>query len=58
MDLKTLDAFDRTVTLPGTGAAVTAYPALVDEGETVGVRTFETPGAQARAMQAGGMRAL
>jgi ATP-dependent helicase HrpA len=48
----------RTVTLPGTGAAVTAYPALVDEGETVGVRTFETAGAQARAMQTGTRRLL
>ncbi|HEX5617280.1 MAG TPA: ATP-dependent RNA helicase HrpA [Solirubrobacteraceae bacterium] len=48
----------RTVTLPGTGAAVTAYPALVDEGETVGVRTFETAGAQARAMQGGTRRLL
>jgi ATP-dependent helicase HrpA len=54
----TMGTLPQTVTLPGTGAAVTAYPALVDEGETVGVRTFETPGAQARAMQGGTRRLL
>jgi ATP-dependent helicase HrpA len=48
----------RTVTLPGTGQAVTAYPALVDEGETVGVRVLETPGAQRAAMAAGTRRLL
>ena len=51
----TLGTLPRTVTLPGTGAAVTAYPALVDEGETVGVRTFETgrPGAGDAGRRAG-----
>ncbi|HET8755476.1 MAG TPA: ATP-dependent RNA helicase HrpA, partial [Solirubrobacteraceae bacterium] len=54
----TLGTLPQTVTLPGTGAAVTAYPALVDEGDAVGVRTFETPGAQARAMRVGTRRLL
>jgi ATP-dependent helicase HrpA len=35
-----------------------AFPALVDEGETVGVRLFETPGEQASAMHAGTRRLL
>jgi ATP-dependent helicase HrpA len=48
----------RRVTLPGAGAAVSAYPALVDEGTTVGVRAFETPGAQWVAMRAGTRRLL
>lgn len=40
------------------GLAVTAYPALVDEGETVGVRVFETEAEQERAMHAGTRRLL
>ena len=48
----------RVVTVPGTGDSVRAYPALVDEGETVGVRPFETPAAQAAAMHAGTRRLL
>ncbi|MBO0767983.1 MAG: ATP-dependent RNA helicase HrpA [Solirubrobacterales bacterium] len=35
-----------------------AYPALVDEGETAGVRVFETEREQARAMRAGTRRLL
>ncbi|HEV7774054.1 MAG TPA: ATP-dependent RNA helicase HrpA [Conexibacter sp.] len=35
-----------------------AFPAVVDEGETVGVRLFETPGEQASAMHAGTRRLL
>jgi ATP-dependent helicase HrpA len=54
----TMGTLPREVTLPGTGQAVTAYPALVDEGETVGVRTFETPAAQRTAMAAGTRRLL
>jgi ATP-dependent helicase HrpA len=54
-DIGTLPA---TVELPGTGGAVRAYPALVDEGETVAVRVFETPAAQATAMHAGTRRLL
>jgi ATP-dependent helicase HrpA len=46
------------VTLPGTGDAVRAFPALVDEGETVGVRAFDAPAQQAAAMWAGTRRLL
>ncbi|MDQ5808205.1 MAG: ATP-dependent RNA helicase HrpA, partial [Actinomycetota bacterium] len=48
----------KVVALPGTGQAVRAYPALVDEGSTVGVRVLETPAAQARAMRLGTRRLL
>ena len=48
----------KTIALPGTGQAVRAYPALVDEGETVGVRILDTPEAQALAMRAGTRRLL
>jgi ATP-dependent helicase HrpA len=54
----TIAELPRTVALPGTGAAVRAFPALVDEGATVGVRTLETPAAQATAMRAGTRRLL
>jgi ATP-dependent helicase HrpA len=40
------------------GSGVRAYPALVDEGETVGVRVLETPEAQAEAMRTGTRRLL
>jgi ATP-dependent helicase HrpA len=48
----------RTVALPGTGQTVRAYPALVDEGATAGVRMLETPEAQAASMAAGTRRLL
>jgi ATP-dependent helicase HrpA len=48
----------REVSLPGTGGAVRGYPALVDEGEAVGVAIMETPAAQARAMRLGTRRLL
>jgi ATP-dependent helicase HrpA len=48
----------REVTLRGTGQAVRAYPALVDEGSSVGVKVLETPGAQAASMWAGTRRLL
>ena len=48
----------REVTLRGTGQAVRAYPALVDEGASVGVKVLETPGAQAASMWAGTRRLL
>ena len=38
----------KAVALPGTGGSVRGYPALVDEGATVGVRVLETPGRPAR----------
>ena len=53
-----LDALPRAVSLPGTGGTVRAFPALVDEGETAGVRVFDTPAAQAAAMGAGTRRLL
>src|SRR3954471_1445114 len=40
------------------GSGVRAYPALVDEGATVGVKVLETPEAQAEAMAAGTRRLL
>ena len=43
--------------LPGTGGSVRGYPALVDEGATVGVRV-ETPAAQRAAMHAGTRKLL
>jgi len=54
----TIGTLPREVALPGTGDAVRAYPALVDEGDAVGVRSFETPAAQAAAMWAGTRRLL
>jgi len=48
----------RTVSLDGTGGAVRGYPALVDEGETAGVRVFESEIAQIAAMVAGTRRLL
>jgi ATP-dependent helicase HrpA len=48
----------RAVALPGTGQAVRAYPALADEGETVGVAVLETPAAQRASMRAGTRRLL
>jgi ATP-dependent helicase HrpA len=54
----TIGTLPRTVTLPGAGEAVRAYPALVDEGDGVGVQALETPEAQAAAMRAGTRRLL
>jgi len=54
----TIGTLPRTVELPGAGGAVQAYPALVDEGETAGVRVLDTPEAQAAAMRAGTRRLL
>jgi ATP-dependent helicase HrpA len=54
----TIGALPRTVALPGTGQAVRGYPALVDEGETVGVRVLESSEAQRTAMLAGTRRLL
>jgi ATP-dependent helicase HrpA len=51
-------ALAEEVTLPGTGGAVRGYPALVDEGETAGVRVLETPAAAAASMRAGTLRLL
>jgi ATP-dependent helicase HrpA len=48
----------KTIALPGTGGAVRAHPALVDEGATVGVAVLDTPAGQAEAMRAGTRRLL
>jgi ATP-dependent helicase HrpA len=48
----------RAVSLPGTGGAVRAYPALVDEGASVGVAVLDTPEAQRASMRAGTRRLL
>jgi ATP-dependent helicase HrpA len=53
----TIGALPKVVALPGTGQAVRGYPALVDEGDSVGVRVLETPEAQREAMH-GGTRKL
>ncbi|MFE0594027.1 ATP-dependent RNA helicase HrpA [Micromonospora echinospora] len=48
----------RTIEQVRAGYRVTAYPALVDEGETVGVRVFDSEAEQAAAMWAGTRRLL
>jgi ATP-dependent helicase HrpA len=48
----------KVVALPGTDAAVRAYPALVDEGRSVGVKVLDTPDAQATSMREGTTRLL
>jgi ATP-dependent helicase HrpA len=53
-----IGALPREVELPGTAGAARAYPALVDEGDTAGVKLFDTPAAQAAAMRAGTRRLL
>ncbi|MEY2535125.1 MAG: ATP-dependent helicase HrpA, partial [bacterium] len=52
----TIGTLPQQVTLPGT--QLPAYPALVDEGETAGVRVLDTPAAQRAAMHAGTRRLL
>ncbi|WP_028061812.1 ATP-dependent RNA helicase HrpA [Candidatus Solirubrobacter pratensis] len=54
----TIGELPHEVTLPETGDTVRAYPALVDEGDTVAVRMLESPGAQRAAMAAGTRRLL
>jgi len=54
----TIGELPRTVELPGTAGAVRAFPALVDEGDAVGVRSFDSPAAQAEAMRLGTRRLL
>jgi ATP-dependent helicase HrpA len=54
----TLGTLPRSVTLPETGDVVRAYPALADDGDSVAVRLFESPGAQRAAMAAGTRRLL
>ena len=54
----TIGTLPRTVELPGSGGMAKAYPALVDEGRSVGVSVLDTPGQQSRAMHAGTRRLL
>jgi ATP-dependent helicase HrpA len=54
----TFGTIDRAVEAPGTGGAVRAYPALVDEGGTVGIRVLDSPAAQRGAMWVGTRRLL
>ena len=54
----TIGALSREIELEGTGGAVKAYPALVDEGDSVAVRALDSPAEQARAHRAGVRRLL
>jgi ATP-dependent helicase HrpA len=54
----TIGTLPREVELPGAGGLARAYPSLVDEGATVGVRMLDTPEAQAGGMHAGTRRLL
>lgn len=54
----TFGTVPRTVTAEGLGQTVTSYPALVDEGDSVGVRLFATPQEQADHMWLGARRLL
>jgi ATP-dependent helicase HrpA len=49
----TIGELPKVVALPGTGQAVRGYPALVDEGDAVGVRVLESAAAQRAAMRTG-----
>ncbi|NBE84223.1 ATP-dependent RNA helicase HrpA [Micromonospora rubida] len=51
-------ALPRTIEQVRAGYAVTAYPALVDEGSTVGVKVFDSEAEQAAAHWAGTRRLL
>ncbi|MDM4718334.1 ATP-dependent RNA helicase HrpA [Micromonospora sp. WMMA1363] len=54
----TIGALSRTIEQVRAGYAVTAYPALVDEGATVGVKVFDSPAEQEAAHWAGTRRLL
>jgi ATP-dependent helicase HrpA len=54
----TFGKIPKVVALPGTGQAIRAYPSLVDEGATVGLRALESPEAQRLSMRAGMRRLL
>lgn len=54
----TIGTLPREVELPGTGGMAKAYPALVDEGATVGVKVCDTPAQQWSSMHAGTRRLL
>ncbi|NUT98546.1 MAG: ATP-dependent RNA helicase HrpA [Saccharothrix sp.] len=52
------DSLPRTVREQQSGITVTAYPALVDKGDSVAIEILDTPGRQAHAMRAGTRRLL
>src|SRR6201999_1366639 len=54
----TFGTIPKAVALPGTGQTIRAYPSLVDEGETVGLRALESADAQALHMRLGTRRLL
>ena len=54
----TFGTIPKAVALPGTGQSVRAYPSLVDEGATVGLRALESPEAQRLHMRVGTRRLL
>jgi ATP-dependent helicase HrpA len=54
----TLGTLPRTFELTRAGYRVTAYPTLVDEGDSAGVRIVETEAEQRRSMWAGARRLL
>ena len=54
-DLQTLP---RQISLPGSEGSVLGYPALVDEGDAVGVAVLDGPAAQEAAMRLGTRRLL
>ncbi|WFE64941.1 ATP-dependent RNA helicase HrpA [Micromonospora sp. WMMD714] len=54
----TIGTLPRTIEQVRAGYAVTAYPALVDEGATVGVKVFDSEAEQAAAHWAGTRRLL
>jgi ATP-dependent helicase HrpA len=54
----TFGELPRTVGLPRAGQSVRGYPALVDEGDGVGIRVLDTPQAQAASMSRGTRRLL
>ena len=54
----TFGTLPRTVTAEGLGQTVTSYPAVVDEGDTVGVRLFATADEQIDHMWLGTRRLL
>ncbi|MEV4661847.1 ATP-dependent RNA helicase HrpA [Micromonospora echinofusca] len=53
-----IGALPRSIEQVRAGYAVTAYPALVDEGDTVGVKVFDSPAEQETAHWAGTRRLL
>ncbi|WP_107078530.1 ATP-dependent RNA helicase HrpA [Micromonospora sp. MH33] len=53
-----IGSLPRTIEQVRAGYAVTAYPALVDEGTTVGVKVFDSPAEQEAAHWAGTRRLL